>query len=525
MTGNLYRYQPKKGLQVPTKLGATFLESFLKATTTYGNQVFVDVYSKDNSILRKTYADFHHDVIRVRNHLLNRHSSAQTLATDEGNTYEHLVYIMAILTGGFTFCPLNPKDPSDRKQEKIRLLGPNTEYLQKLSQIDLLTDKDLPIKQRSPEQAFISIFTSGSTGYSKVVQQTESGVLANIEAVIHHHEIGTHTVIGTPLPIFHVNALEFAFFGSFFAGAHLVLFEEFNLFQVFKALEEKKIQIFSAVPHILKTIADQSSKLKRLSLQNFKYFMTAAAPLGNNLTKVITQDLGYKLIQGYGLSEAVNFSLTMPIHLSSEEYSKWYLQWERPSVGVPVYGNNVFVLKEDLSLCQEGEVGEICLRGLNIMSGYKGQEMSQTFRGDYLHTGDLGFYRKDPQTGASYFFISGRIKDVCKRAAMTVSLVEIDDLIQKACPFGIDAVSFSFENSYVGEEIALATNTADKDVLEMLALYCKSSISDEMRPRYVVSTTQPLRTESGKPLRWKLKNLLTSENETLAGNSVIVKIL
>lgn len=524
MAGPLYSYVPPGGPEIPSKLTSNFSESYRKSIEVHASRFFVDVYSKEDSVQRKTYSEFNQDVVNVRNYLLKTYSASEALATDCGNSYEHLVYIMAILTGGFTFCPLNPKDPENRKKEKLKLLGPATAHLSNLV-LHKTAEKDLPARTRSPQQSFISVFTSGSTGYSKIVEQTEAGVLANIEAVIRHHEIGTNTVIGTPLPVFHVNALEFSFFGSFFAGAHLVLFEEFNLFQVFKALEEQKIQIFSAVPHILKTIADQGKKLKRLSLPHFKYFMTAAAPLGKGLTKTLTQDLGYKLIQGYGLSEAVNFSLTMPIHLNPDEYSRWYLHWERPSVGIPVFGNNVFILKEDLSICQEGEVGEVCIRGLNIMTGYREQDMSQVFRGDYLHTGDLGFFQVDPKSGKSFFFISGRIKDVCKRAAMTVSLVEVDDLIQRACPSGVDAVSFSFENSYVGEEIALATNTTDKNILDTIVSYCKSQISEEMRPRYIVSTAQALRTESGKPLRWKLKTLLTSESETLAGNSVTVKFL
>ncbi|RYZ87482.1 MAG: long-chain fatty acid--CoA ligase [Proteobacteria bacterium] len=308
------------------------------------------------------------------------------------------------------------------------------------------------------------------------------------------------------------------------AKSHPASFAEFaNIFQIFDALETEKIQILSVVPHLLKTISDQAQKLKRKNLREFKYFMTAAAPLSGHLVRTLLEQHGFKVIQGYGLSEAVNFSLTMPIDLELQEYLYWYTFYERPSIGTPVFGNDVFILDEKLSECKEGEPGQLCLRGLNIMKEYKGQDMSETFYGEYLHTGDTGFYRIHPKSGKRFYFISGRTKDVCKRAAVTVSLVEVDDIIQKWMKPNVDVISFAFENNYVGEEIALAINSRDADIIASLSQFCREHFSVDMQPRFIIATDMTLRTESGKPLRWKFKSVLNDKKDVLAGTNIIVE--
>lgn len=511
-------YEATEFSSADSLLGAHFQKAFELSIHRHSSKRFVTVYSKQNHKIEKTFKEFSEDVFRVKNHLLATFPHAKIIATKASNTYEHLVYIVATLLAGYSFCPLSPRDLPTRTIEKIKQLGSDTTVLLENLQIPEIFSNDQPAKNRPADSGFIYIFTSGTTGYSKVVHQTELGVMTNVEAVIRHHQMSNKTVIGTPLPVFHVNALEFSFLGSLLSGAELILFEEFQPHQVFEAMELHQIQILSVVPHLLKTISDQIHKLLRRDISNFKYFVTAAAPVSSYLLEKIYADHNLKIIQGYGLSEAINFSLTMPIHLSKEKTLSWYTNWDRPSVGTPVYGNDVFILRDDLSMCEPEEVGEVCIRGPNIMKEYKDQDMTSTFRGDYLHTGDQGFFKTDPESGNNFFFICGRLKDICKRAGVTVSLVEVDELLQKWAPAGVDLISFYFENIYVGEEIAIAINSENPALLESLIEYCDKSFSLDMRPRYILPTTAALRTESGKPIRWKFKDLIKNEKQYISGH-------
>lgn len=510
-------YEASEFSSADSLLGAHFQKAFETSILRHQAKKFVTVYSKQNHTTERTFKEFSEDVLKVKNHILAAYPQAKTIATKAGNTYEHLVYIVAILLAGYSFCPLSPRDLASRTLEKINQLGSDTTELLEDLRIPETNPVNHPVKIRSPHQGFIYIFTSGTTGYSKVVHQTELGVMTNVEAMIRHHEISEKTVIGTPLPIFHVNALEFSFLGSLLGGGELILFEEFQPNQVFEATESHRIQILSVVPHLLKTISDQIHKLLRRDISNFKYFVTAAAPVSGYLLEKIYAHHNLKIIQGYGLSEAINFSLTMPIHLSKEQTLKWYTSWERPSVGTAVYGNDVFILRDNLTECDPEEIGEVCIRGPNVMKGYKDQDMTSTFRGGFLHTGDQGFFKTDPESGNKFFFICGRLKDICKRAGVTVSLVEVDDLLQKWAPTGVDLISFYFENVYVGEEIAIAINNEDPALLESLIDYCENNFSSDMRPRYILPTSLSLRTESGKPLRWKFKDLIKNEKQYISG--------
>jgi len=111
------------------------------------------------------------------------------------------------------------------------------------------------------------------------------------------------------------------------------------------------------------------------------------------------------VIQGYGLSEAVNFSCLMPTNLNAEEYSHWMMDFPWPSIGTALRGNTVLVLNQSGEPTGEGEIGEIAIQGKTLMRGYRANHSNnempadndgfeQSFLGNLLRTGDLGFFSK-----------------------------------------------------------------------------------------------------------------------------------
>ncbi|MGZ3722003.1 MAG: class I adenylate-forming enzyme family protein, partial [Bdellovibrionales bacterium] len=351
----------------------------------------------------------------------------------------------------------------------------------------------------------IYVFSSGSTGESKIIRQTEGMLLTNVEALIRHHGLREkRKVIATPLPLFHVNALEFALFTSLLAGGELILFEHFDPDKLLTILQTRKIAIASLIPPMLRLLIERSKK-GNFSFENLGYAVSAATALPKTVAKDFTERTGKRILQGYGLSEAVNFSCLTPTNLSDESYAKLMFDEKYCTIGTALWGNEVEILNSDGKPCPEREAGEIAIRGWNVMPGYLGdQDPRAQFRHGYLHTGDLGYWIE--LGGKKYYFISGRTKDCIKRAGETIPLRDIDDFVAGLRIAGLDAIAVPYPHVLMGEDFGLLcrpSQSSPADWQDALTLAFKNGFSQAMRPKSYQVTEEMIRTESGKPLRWK----------------------
>ncbi len=504
---------------------SSFAEAYRLALHRFGERNFLKVYPSAGDCISKTLIEFNLDVERVKSILSPLRADFEVLVTIAGNTYEHLIFITAGLLSNYIISPINPQEGRERILSKIEQIGMTCVVATDLSLFDKPKDfqhhfvsLELPEFSefkfhadvvREPLAPFAFIFTSGSTGYSKIVMQSEMGVMSNVEALIERHNLATQKVIATSLPIFHVNALEFSFLCSLLSGQSLILFEQFNFVRILHSLENDRVHIFSGIPQMLKTFLDLAPKINAIPQLKLEYFVSAAASLSPELAKSLCKTFKFKIIQGYGLSEAVNFSLTLPTHLTKERTDFWLTNFSRPSVGTALKGNQISILSLDGGHeLAEGETGEVCIRGFSVMLGYKDQSTDQVFANDFLHTGDRGFFHECDQTKERYYFISSRMKDVIKRFGQTVSLAEIDDLILKWSPPGLLAIAVPFENHFSGEEIGVVfSSKATADEVSSLQNFLLNEVPAFMRPRVLIPSDLSLTTASGKPKRWAFVQL------------------
>lgn len=504
-------------------LQPTFHASFAAAISKFADRDFLKVYGA-SGITQKTFAQFAGDVEKCRRLLLEKFPDKRVIATIDGNTYENLAFMTGAILGGFVLAPINPMEGEERIQKKLEQIAWPAGVLRAPLQIPTTAPRDARSKTREPVSPMILMFTSGSTGYSKIVQQPESAILSNIDALIELHSLDQIKIVGTPLPIFHVNALEFAFFGTLMSGSRLILYESFDFAKVVRSLEDDKVQIFSAVPGVLKSLNDFSGKIP-LDKLKLEYCVTAATMLAPPLAKDLAQKFPFKIIQGYGLSEAVNFSCLIPPQLSKQETDHWLADFQRPSIGTPLRGNHVEVLSETGEPLAEKAEGEIAIRGHNVMIGYKDVDNNEMYRISYLKTGDIGHYIVDPKTQKRFFFITSRKKEIIKRHGITISLVEIDDEIQRVIPAHITAIAVPFDNVSSGEDVGVVvSHNASPEHLKELKEHLQKSLPPHLWPRVILQSSEKLRTESGKPRRWALQSLFSRYQTTLFGKSILIEI-
>lgn len=338
-------------------------------------------------------------------------------------------------------------DLSEAETSADRLNAPDDEY----------NDKSRELSADAPALLFA---TSGSTAASKLVVQPHRALTSNAEAVRRHHRLDEATTVMGGLPIHHVNGVHFTLLGTLHAGAHVVLPQEFSAFTYRDLIDEHQPEIASVVPPVLETLLITGRGWRPPA--SLRYFVSAAAPLSTGLIRRVVDQLGVRVIQGYGLTETTNFATTVPVDASDETYRAVALDVDIPSVGVAVAGNEVEVLAADATVLGEHVVGEICMRGHNIMTGYARRDdlTAAAFAGGWFHSGDLGFWTYGPD-GRRYFSITGRTKNIAKVRGEAVSLEEVERALLSIDTV-LDAGCIAVPHQLEGEQlVALIATTGD----------------------------------------------------------------
>lgn len=520
MKSNLYTYNNETFNSNSLRyVHNSFVENFIHSIQTNSKAVFLSIWDVKKQEI--TYEELGRHVLGTAAYLLEEHSDSEVIVLASFNSYEFIVYILATLVSGKTLYLLDPRETTEFYEKATKEMVKTHSFIRNL---EIKNNSYADIKKLKEninrDKDFIYIRTSGSTGKSKIVRQTQIGVLANVEALIRHHELfNCKKNIATSLPLFHVNALEFSLFSCLFTGSKLVLWNYTQIQNLGKLIDGEDIRILSMIPTQILQMLKYKNWIPRTSFKKIDYIVSAAAPLTTALVKQVQDEIGVKIIQGYGLSEAVNFSCTMPIKQDLDLYRKISIDSPYPSIGVPLWGNEVHVLSEDGRLLGENEKGELSISGYNLMSGYLGEQTLNEQKLSYFRTGDLGFHQY--HENKKYFFIVGRIKDVAKRNGETVALRDVDDCFSVYLNEGVDCISVAFPHDLRGEEIGLLCNGDAAFVNSDRFKNLINSLPLHRRPKVVFYNSDfQLRTASGKPMRWKYVELFSSYKNVQLGNRV-----
>lgn len=435
------------------------------------------------------------------------------------NNIDGFVTILAILWTGAAVVLVNPRDAEVRVTEQYRSIQA-IDY--RTLDDDVRTRETRPPSSRvahsiidgdkrpvcMPDDVAVVIFTSGSTGVPRAVAQSHHGIQVNSAAVAAHHALGPSTRLFACLPLFHVNALEFTGFASMISGSHLFMAEAFDPLAYLGALSEARADIASVVPSILTAITDRKGISP--ALPELRYFVSAAAPLAAVTVRRVNERLGKRIVQGYGLSEAGNFSCLMPPDLNSDAYARLMSEAIIPSIGPSLAGNDVDVLGPDGQPAELEEPGEIVVRGPNVMIGYLGDAVATkaVFRGGWLHTGDLGMKLVDPAIDSPVFVVTGRAKNVVKVGGHTIGLEEVERAVLSLD--GIEAVAASSANDpRFGEVLGVLAvrSSIEVDSAKVRAVV-EERIGPDHTPRYVRFVDALPLLDNGKLARIEVSKLL-----------------
>lgn len=394
---------------------------------------------------------------------------------------------------------------------------------------------DMPLATGNQETASLEdeallVYTSGTTGAPKGVVLTQYNLLVDAQGISQWHSLTGNQRTMCVLPIHHVNGIVVTLITPLTVGASTVLNRSFSVSHFWERVVKEKVSIVSVVPTLLQFLLEHAEAqekagdtifghgINRRNLTRFRHFICGAGTLAVALARDFEDKFGFPIMHGYGLSETTCYSCFLPVLQSWSEHQEWMQAHGYPSIGCAIEPNEMAIFSADGSGQQlgEGERGEICIRGHNVMKHYykRDDANTETFKFGWFRSGDEGFYRVG-EDGRKYFFITGRIKELINRGGVKFSPFDIEEVMLEIPGVNV-ALAIAFTNDYYGEEVGayvVPQEGVELDADEILA-YCREKLTFEKSPKVVVFGTDIPITSTGKYQRLKLQHLFNDYQTT-----------
>jgi long-chain acyl-CoA synthetase len=347
-----------------------------------------------------------------------------------------------------------------------------------------------PPSSCSEKDLAVIIYTSGTTGRPKGAMLSHGNLLHNVESCRLVLETVYQDRMGVLLPLFHSYMLTVGIFLPLIVGGSLVLAKSLNQpRQILQEMCTRQATILPAIPPFYRTLAGSPAPVKL----PFRLCISGSAPLPVQVLKDFEAKFGIPLIEGYGLSEASPVVSKNPIH-----------GVRKPgSIGLPVPNVEVSVQDDSGKMLVVGGIGEICVRGGNVMLGYwnNPEETAKVFRNGWLLTGDIGYRDAD-----GYFYITDRKKDMLLVNGNNVYPREIEEVIYQFP--GIKEVAvIGVPDVRKGEQPMAFVAAAEGHAVEEKALlqFVRGKLADYKVPKRIVFMPALPRNTMGKILKTALR--------------------
>jgi acyl-CoA synthetase (AMP-forming)/AMP-acid ligase II len=359
----------------------------------------------------------------------------------------------------------------------------------------LLVDGPAPDVRIDPAQDLVALpYSSGTTGFSKGVMLTHRNLVANLVQITAGLAVSEDEVILAFLPFFHIYGMTVIMNLGLHTGARLVSMQRFELEPCLQAVQEHRVTRFFLVPPIVVLLAKHPA-IDKYDLSSVKRAFSGAAPLDAELASVASQRVGFRLSQGYGLTETSPVSHIVPDSVAEVVPG---------SVGSAVSNTECKIV--DVATEQElprNEDGEIWIRGPQVMKGYLNNPEATRHSIDadgFFHTGDIGHIDDHDQ-----YFIVDRLKELIKYKGFQVAPAELEALLLSH-PKIADAAVIGVRDEE-GEEVPKAFVVLKEPVTaEEIMEFVANRVSPHKKIRRVEVVDQIPKSATGKILRRILRD-------------------
>jgi len=344
-----------------------------------------------------------------------------------------------------------------------------------------------------PDSPAMLLYTSGTTGAAKGVCITHESLGAHTQALVEQTLQLTEDdrILGT-LPLTHSYGIRTTLLVPFYAGASTVFIPKFSPSRTLELCTRHRITWLPAVPTMFVAWANEDTQPTPPSL---RWCMSAGAPLIEDVRLRAEERLGAPVRQGYGLTEANLTTINAPPDSAVPGSS-----------GKPVAGVELRIADDFGEELPLGVHGEVLIRGQNVMAGYLDEKLAtaHVMRGDWLHTGDIGFVDDDGR-----LTIADRSKDLILRGGASIYPSEIESVLAHH-PGAREVAVVGQPDDYYGEEIvAVIVRNADVTAKE-LDEWAREQLAPYKLPRWYAFVEAIPQGAGGKPLKRRLRDQLES---------------
>ena len=353
--------------------------------------------------------------------------------------------------------------------------------------------------QQPPTSAFsfsqadsiaLILHTSGTTSRPKMVPLTQANLITSAGNIAAALRLSDADRCLNVMPLFHIHGLVGALLSSVMAGAGVICASGFDSEQFFPWIEAFRPTWYTAVPTIHHAVlARAQAEPTALKNHSLRFIRSSSAALPARVMQGLEKTFKVPVIESYGMTEAAHQMASNPLPPAQRKAS---------SVG-PAAGPEVSIMDGAGKLLSAGEIGEIVIRGANVMRGYENNSDANAaaFTKGWFRTGDLGYLDAD-----GYLFITGRLKEIINRGGEKISPREVDEMILQH-PAVAEAISFAMPHETLGEDLAAAIVTREKTQITEAAIraYLSSRLAAYKIPSRIFFVDEIPKGATGKTQR------------------------
>jgi long-chain acyl-CoA synthetase len=348
------------------------------------------------------------------------------------------------------------------------------------------------VAEMSDSDTAVILYTSGTTGQPKGAELSNANLIRNAEASRGLFGLGSEAVVLGALPLFHTFGQTCGMNATLGGGGTLTLIPRFDPAKALEIIQRDEVNVFQGVPTMYGAMLHLANR-DDYDVSTLKVCASGGSAMPVELMRGFEEAFGCKVLEGYGLSE------------SSPVASFNHPDRERKpgSIGTPITGVEMKVVDDDNNEVGQGEIGEIVIKGHNVMNGYWNREdaTAETIVDGWLHTGDIGKVDED-----GYFFIVDRKKEMIIRGGYNVYPREIEEVLYEH-PDVREAAVLGIPSDEYGEEVAAAVALKDgaSTSPEELRSYVKEQVAGYKYPRKVWLVDELPKGPTGKILKREIE--------------------
>ncbi|MCR1832927.1 long-chain fatty acid--CoA ligase [Oceanobacillus caeni] len=357
-------------------------------------------------------------------------------------------------------------------------------------------NQPVEVKCNPKEDVAVLQYTGGTTGRSKGVMLTHRNLLANImqsyEFFKDTMNLGKERYLSV-IPLFHVYGMSSCMNLTIYIGAMNILLPRFDLEEVLETIKNIQPTSFPGVPTMYIALINHP-KVDEYGL-SMEICNSGSAPMPVEILRSFEEKTGAKIVEGYGLSESSPTTHCNPLFATRKPGSV--------GIGVPSTDYKIVDLATGDKELPAGEVGEIIIKGPQVMKGYWNMpdETALTLRDGWLYTGDIAYMDED-----GYLYIVDRKKDLIIASGYNVYPRDVEEVLYEH-PSIQEAVVVGVPDPYRGETVkaVIVLKDGSNCTEEELTSYCRANLSAYKVPRIFEFRKELPKTGVGKILRRKIR--------------------